>query len=373
MAELTQSEKINLSLKMVFGIQGTSNTEDSSSLKWYEEKYGWRPFLLNQDLYVEQVPVANTPAEADAAVTANPTMIEKIDIKLTKITGTNDRAWAAFSTPGNESSIIKGDWLIPQIFGKGYAMKLFQDNGSGTAPGTEITTTQGAWVPSYKMGFIVLGAGYTATNLGWSQPLWVRVYRYIGAVGISGSTIPGLTLDAAYNGGTTIAVDNGPVAFNASNNYAPLQITPVAYTPSIGVAAGQIVNIDGVLYAYDSTKSKWLSINQTSISFQARKGDANYLSTGFHSDLNSGYSVLKNGTIVGISAVGGAGDQSKGFAIRKNGVLTNLTTFSLTSGAYNNDALNIDFSAGDVLQVYCSATGAPINDPRVNVTIAWRK
>jgi len=373
MAELTSAEKLGLAFKMVFGIQGTSNTEDSAGLKWYEEKYGWRPFLLNQDLYVDTVPSAVTTAEADTAATNNPTIIQKVDLKLTKITGTNDRAWAAFSTPGNETSTILGNWLIPQIFGKGYAMKLFQDNGSGTAPGAEITTTQGAWVPSYKMGFLILGTGHTATNEGWTQPLWVRVYRYVGALGISGSTMPGLTLDQAYEGGAIIDVDAGPVVLNASNNYAPLQLSPISYTPTTGLAAGQLANISGVLYNYDGTRSKWLSVDQPSVSFQAKRGDANYLSSGFHSDLNSGYSLLRNGTIVGVSANGGSGNQTKGFSIRLNGSMTDISTFSLTAGSYTNDALDINFVAGDILQVYCSATGASINDPRVNITIAWRK
>lgn len=373
MANLTDQERLSLAFKMVFGIQGTSNTTDSNGLSWYEEKYGWRPFLLNQDLYIEEVPQTITTVEADAASVSNPTMIEKITIKLTKVVGTNDRAWVAYETPGDDSSNILGDWLIPQIFGKGYAMKLFQDDGSGTGPGSEITTTQGAWVPSYKMGFIVLGTGHTALNEGWTEPLWATVYRYIGVRGINGQTIPDLNLDNVYNGGSTIEVDNGPVILNASNNYAPLQLTPITNTPTTNVAGGQIANIDGILYNYDDIRNKWLSVYQPSISFQARKGDANYLSTGFHGDLNSGYSALRDGTILGIAAQGGSGNQSKSFSIRKNGVMTDIDIFSLTTGSYINDIKDIDFVAGDVIQLYCSATGAPVNDPRINIIIAWRK
>ena len=316
MADLTNAERLNLAFKMVFGVQGTSNTDDSSGLKWYEEQYGWRPFLLNQDLYVENVPNTTTTAQADQAVLDNPTMIEKVTIKLTKVVGTNDRAWVAYETYGDDQSNILGDWLIPQIFGKGYAMKLYQDNGSGS-PGNEITTTQGAWVPSYKMGFIILGTGHTAANEGWTEPLYATVYRYIGVRGLTGGTIPGLDMDTVYNGGSTISVDSGPVVLNASNNYAPLQLSPISYVPTTNVQGGQIANINGILYNYDDTRSKWLSVYQPSISFQTRKGDANYLSTGFHSDLNSGYSALRDGTILGITAQGGSGNQSKSFSIRK--------------------------------------------------------
>lgn len=373
MANLTDQERLNLAFKMVFGIQGLSNTSDSSGLSWYEEKYGWRPFLLNEDLYIDQVPSAANRTEADAIVSANPTLVEKVNIKLTKVVGTNDRAWAAFQTAGDDTSPLLGDWLMPQVFGNGYAMRLFQDNGSGTAPGAEITTTQGAWVPSYKLGFIVLGTGYTATNVGWTQPLWVEVYRYIGIKGISGSTIPNLSMDVVYDGGSVVSVDDGPVVLNASNDYAPLQLSPISYTPSTGLSSGQIANIDGILYNYDATRGKWLSVYQPSISFQAKRGDANYLSSGFHSDLNSGYSTLRDGTIIGVTAQGGSGNQSKGFAIRVNGVLVDILAFNLTAGVYSNDTLDIDFTAGDTLQIYCSATGAPVNDARVNLVIAWRK
>lgn len=373
MANLTDAEKLNLAFKMVFGIQGTSNTNDSTGLDWYEERYGWRPFLLNDDLYVDTVPFATNATEADNAALNNPSIVEKRTIELSPVIGTNNRAWVAYQTPGDETSGIYGDWLIPQIFGKGYAIKLYQDDGTGTAPGVEITTTQGAWVPSYKMGFIILGTGHTAIDEGWAQPLWVVAYRYIGSVGITGGTIPGLNLDAAYNGGTSIDIDNGPITLNPSNNSSHIQFTPISYTPS-GTTAGQIANIDGILYNYDGVRNKWLSVDQVSKNFSARKGDANYLSsTGFQGDTNSGYTALRNGTIVGVSSSGGSGNLTKGFEIRSNGSLTPLYSFNLNSGTHFDATLDIDFSAGDVLQIYCSATGAPVNSPEVNLVFAWRK
>lgn len=372
MPQLTSAEKTNIAFKMVFGVQGLSNTDDTAGLSWYEEQYAWRPFLLNDDLYVESVPWTDTKAEADTAVSNNPGVIEKIDIKLTEVTGTNGRGWAAFQTYNDPDSGLLGDWLIPQIFGTGYALQLFQDDGTGTAPGTEITTTEGAWVPSYKLGFIILGTGHTVADEGWTGPLWVRVYRYIGAVGVSGGTLPGLTLDSVYNGGSVISVDSGPVTFNASNDYASMQITPIAYTPTTGVASGQIINRNGVVYSYDGTRSKWLSIDQPILSYQARLGDANYLSTGDHSDINSGFTAVRDGTIIGVSASGGSGNQTKAFAIRINGVLTDLSTFALTAGKHNDDTLDLDFSAGDVIQIYTSADGPPVFSPRVNLIIAWR-
>ncbi len=380
MAELSQVEKINLAVKMVFGIQGTSNTDDAAGLRWFEERNAFAPFLLNKQLYMNEVPYAVNSAGADTNVTANPTILEKRDIKLSLINGTNNRAWAAYKTYNDPNSGVYDDWLLPQMFGQGYALRLFQDNNSQTAPGTEIMTTTGAWVPSYKLGYVLLGTGYTAVDLSWKQPLWARVYRYIGAKGITGATA-NVSLDDAYNFGHSIAIDDGPLSLTASNNYAPIQLTPVNYTPTANVAAGQLVNIDGVLYNRDGARNKWLSINRQSISFHANRGDANFLNFGEFSDNAAGYIVPRDCTLVAISANIGRGNTSKGFAIQRNGTEVNDFYFNLTAGKYiasTFDAsiagtpINIDFTAGDIIQVFCDSAGGYTSSARVNLDLAWR-
>lgn len=370
MAEFTQIEKTNLTLKMAFGIQGLSNTDDASGLRWFNEKFSWQPFVLNKEVYAAEVPVALTSVEADVAVSANPAIIEKRDITLSPVSGTNGRAWIAYKTLNDPASGIYNDWLLPQIFGAGYAMRLFKDNGSGGI-GTEITTTEGAWIPVYKLGAIVLGAGYTAADLGWTTNLHVSVYRYIGAKGMGGANA-NVSLDDAYNTGTTITVDAGPMVLNASANYAPIQITPIAYTPSVGLADGQLCNRAGVLYVYDETRSKFVSVEKPTPVFSTHKGDGNYLTAGWFSDAGSGYTVLKDGVIVGITASGGSGNLTKGFSVRKSGSAVDIFSFSLVAGKYYNDAVNVNVSAGDVIQVYCSADGGHSNAPMVQLVIAWR-
>ena len=380
MADLSSEEKLNLALKMVFGIQGLTNTSDSLGKKWYEEPNSWVPFLLNKDLYMQNVPPAVNATAANANVAANPTLIERRDIKLSIVAGTNNRAWAAYKTYNDPTSGIYDDWLLPQIFGQGYVMQLFQDNGSGTGPGAEITTTQGAWVPSYKLGFIVLAAGFTATDVGWTQPLWARVYRYIGAKGISGSTA-NVSLDDAYNTGRVISADAGPVVINASGGYAHLQLSPLASVPTVGINAGQICNVNGIAYIYDGSRSKWLSINRTTASFHANRGDANYLNFGEFSDNAAGYVVPRDCTLVAISGSVGRGNMSKGFAIQKNGTETNLLYFNLSSGKYfasdydvsiPGTPINLDLTKGDILQVYCDAVGGSTTSARVNLELAWK-
>ena len=371
MADFTTAEKINIFVKMVFGVQGFSNTDDAMGLRWYNEKFSWLPFTINKELYIDDVPTAADASEADDNVDNYPDIVEKRDIKLSLVSGTNGRGWIAYQTYNTPASGIYSDWLLPQIFGQGYAMKLFRDNGSGTGVGAEITTTEGAWVPVYKLGGIVLADNFTASDLGWAQPLWARVYRYVGNKGITGSTA-GVGLDDAYNIGRSIAVDEGAVVLNASNNYAPLQITPIAYTPSASLAAGQLCNRGGILYAYDGTRTKWLSVDQVIISYYSTSADANYLATGFLGDIDSGFTALRDGTIVSISASGGSGNQTKSFAVRKKGSMTDIITFSLSSGTYSSTATDTDFSAGDVLQVYASADGSPAKSVRVDLTVVWR-
>jgi len=220
------------------------------------------------------------------------------------------------------------------------------------------------------LGFIILGAGHTAANEGWTSPLWARVYRYIWATGISGSTA-GVSLDDAYNEGNAITVDGGAVTLSASNGYAPLELTPLGSAPTTGLADGQVANVNGLLYSYDNTRSKWLTIDQPVIEFSTRLGDANYLSSGWFSATSAGFTALRDGTLIGITA-NGIGNLTKSFAFRKAGSSTDLATFSLAAGSYTDSTTNIDFSAGDILQVYCSATGAPVINPRVDLHIAWR-
>lgn len=370
MADFTTVEKVNLLLKMVYGIQGFSNTDDANGLKWFNEKYPWSPFVSNTDIYSNDVPVATTSTEADAVVASNPLIIEKRTITLSPVSGTNGRAWIAFKTVGDANSGIYDDWLLPQKFGVGYAMRLFRDNGSGGL-GSEITTTEGAWVPAYKLGAVILAAGNTAADLSWTTPLHAVIYRYIGQKGVSGDSA-GVSLDNAYNVGSSITIDTLPVEFNASNSIAPLQITPITYIPNASLSAGQVCNHNGSLYLYDDVRAKWISIEKQAPSFSASKGDGNYLMSGNFSDINSGFVALKNGTIVGITASGGSGNQTKGFSIRKNGAESDIIAFSLTSGKYSNSTYNVDITAGDIIQVYCSAEGTQINAPIVQVYIAWR-
>lgn len=378
MAQLSDKEKLNLSLKMVFGVQGLNNAdpETAGGLRWSEEEYAWNPFVVNEDLYMDPVPYASNMTEADNNASTSP-YVEKVIKKLTLVPGVADRAWAAFNTYNDADSGIMGDWLLPQLFGRGYAARLFQASTSDpNTPGDEISTTEGAWIPSYKSGFIVLGKNYTAAMMGWTTPLFIQAYRYVGAKGVSGASA-GVSLDDAYDNGTIINADSGPVNISASGGYPPLQISQITSVPTQSLDAGQIANINGLLYQYDLTRSVWKSVYEMIVPFSTREGSGNYLSTGGqHSDINSGYVALRGGIITGISANVGSryNDPSvldKTFHIRKNQSQTSEYSFTTSGTYFSASNLNLTFDAGDLIQVYIES-GPKAFSPRVDLHINWR-
>ncbi len=378
MAELTDTEKLNLTLKQVFGVQGLNNADPltEGGLRWFEEEHGWTPFIQNEEIFMESVPVANNKTEADN-VASTSSVVEVIEHPLTLIPGVADRAWACYATQGDTSSNILGDWLLPQVFGRGYAAQLFEESTS--SPGTlgdEIPTTEGAWIPSYKNGFIILGKDYTAPTQGWNTPLYIRAYRYTGLKGVSGSSAS-VSLDDAYNNGSIVDVDDGAVVLNPGNAYAPLQLTPVVSAPTQSLDEGQIANINGILYSYDATRSVWKSLYEMIVTLGSRFACGNYLSTGgFHSDLNAGYVAQMNGIITGITATVGQRYEDpstldKTFHIKMNGSQTSLYNFTTSSTKFSATGLDIRFDADDLIQIYAQP-GPLAYSPVVNLHIAWR-
>ena len=188
------------------------------------------------------------------------------------------------------------------------------------------------------------------------------------------------TLDEAYDeggagNGRTISADSGAVKIDtgAATN-APLELTEKSSLPSTGLAAGQLAVKDGILCVYDGTRSKWLSVQRIQLPFgTAKQVMDQYLAFGAGSlpSNNSGYRMLRDATIVGISGqldASGTCDMH----VRKNDVATNIATLSLSSVVGNQStSLNIDVSQGDYLQAFLESA-AKVEDPMMVVEIAWR-
>lgn len=195
--------------------------------------------------------------------------------------------------------------------------------------------------------------------------------------------IEGNTLDEAYDeggagAGREITVDAGAVKFDAtvSGSHAPIELTELSVLPTVGLDAGQLAIKGGILYTYDSVRTKWLSTQRMFLSFgRSGRTKNQYLpfSAGSLPSNKSGYRLARNATIVSITGqldvIG-----SCTIRLRKNdSTVTNIVSLSISSAIGNQDTtVNVDMDGTDYLQAYLEASGAPIRDPMVIVEIAWK-
>ena len=116
---------------------------------------------------------------------------------LTEDLTSNGLAWFARSVPGDPFSERQLNFIQPQRFGKGYSVRLYE------ADGTEIFTTQGAWIFNWQQGLLLFAEGFTPADLGYSTPLYIEAFQYNGTLGTSGGeALPSGVLNETlrYNG-----------------------------------------------------------------------------------------------------------------------------------------------------------------------------
>jgi hypothetical protein len=189
------------------------------------------------------------------------------------------------------------------------------------------------------------------------------------------------TLDGAYDEGgagvgRTINADAGAVVIDSGvATTAPFQLTPKGSLPTTGLLDGQLAIKDGLLYIYDSTRTKWLSVHREILVFGRRRSVRNqYLNfaVGNLSSNNSGYRIPRNATIVAMTGQLDANGTCD-MRVRRNDVATNIATLTITSANGAIDvSTNIDVNANDFLQSYLSASSS-VQDPVFMVELAWRE
>ncbi|MCK5603412.1 hypothetical protein KAR91_16120, partial [Candidatus Pacearchaeota archaeon] len=155
---------------------------------------------------------------------------------------------------------------------------------------------------------------------------------------------------------------------------APLELTEKVSLPTTGLGAGQLAIKGGILFVYDSVRSKWLSVERMYLVF-GRKGNTSnqYLDFGAGTlpSNNSGLRIPRDACIVAMSAqldVSG----TVNFRIRKNDNSADIETL-LVNGALgaHSTVLNTNITAGDFLQAY-SDNASAVEDPVIIVEIAYR-
>jgi len=205
MAKLDNNTQLDVSNKMSLSVGSTTNDKN-----WFEELYNWAPQLDWTDVFAEDVPIADTPAQADANVSANPTMLQKLDhYQLTEMPATNGQGYGIYATPGNTSSQRYKNFILPQKYGSGYSFYLYDGNDN------PIALTDGAYQFDYANGILRFDPGHTPSALGWALPLKITVYRYIGK-----------TLKDGTGGSTNPEYWRDPVAVVSDDNYADAASLP---------------------------------------------------------------------------------------------------------------------------------------------------
>ncbi|MCD8451985.1 hypothetical protein LNI90_07800 [Tenacibaculum dicentrarchi] len=155
----------------------------------------------------------------------------------------------------------------------------------------------------------------------------------------------------------------------------PFKIEPNTTTPT-GTSGGQMFvdSTNGILYIYDGTRMKWLSVDRTMIGWGR---DSNNTTDQYLRQFNgapsnkNGWRMIRNATITAITAQTDI-DQTWTLEIRKNDGTTAIASLIMTNQQGNhNNILNIDVNEGDFIQAYCNGTS--VDFPETLIEIAWRK
>ncbi len=169
---------------------------------------------------------------------------------------------------------------------------------------------------------------------------------------------------------------DGRIRVNTGSSIAPIVSPTPPASPSDGdlwynTAAGQ-----QELYAYDDTRSFWLSVNSTPYRFGHDNTDnAPLRSADIHTaGTGSGHRIPLDGMITRISARSRAGLATKGFDIRSDGSngATTISSFNLAANVFVDNAASIQLASGDDLWVQSQAPGGPALDINVCLWVKWR-
>jgi hypothetical protein len=333
-----------------------------SQKQWFEEQPSADKSLNIGDLWIEAIP-SNPPMQSTPQVEIVSGVILTEDI-----TTQNSMAWLFCETPGNLSS-QGGDFICPNNnLSNKYFVRIFDNNGLQIP-----IDDPSQWVFDYTNGVLV----FNATVVNFVAPYKLYGYRYVGQKGslkafksTLGEAYEGLEGDGA---GRIINVDSGPVVFNASNSSAPIQINTISYVPTLGVQDGQICLNNGLMYVYDGTRLKWLSMSRETVSFGSKRGDGCFLSqTNNITSAQAGWVAMRSGTIVGITAQGATGYSRKQLDIYKSSATAPVFSFQLNNFVYLNSNMDIPFNAGDLLKVYCRSQFGTTFHLSINLEICWK-
>lgn len=165
----------------------------------------------------------------------------------------------------------------------------------------------------------------------------------------------------------------------ANTGIPALQLNP--QTAPDGDSDGQLSVIGDRLYMYDLTRDKWLSIEATALQFGKNGGADNEL-LRFGGDVrnnSSGPLMPFDGTIVYMTIQSSGGVTNKQFDIKLNGSdvgndadATLDGRISLSSGSFTRTTYNIDFDAGDYINLEVRNNAGDVEDAAGIIWVKWR-
>ncbi len=208
------------------------------------------------------------------------------------------------------------------------------------------------------------------------------MYTYTSAdvwVKIADVDLLGGSLQSAYNNGTTITVTNilGPVIIDASSSTtSALSISPVTNAPVTSLTDGDIANIDGRMYMYDSTAAMFMSFDRPNGVFGKRGNVRNQFLELYISGLtsnNTGIMVPEDAVITKIWGILSAAGITDIYIYKNDNFVTPIATlsFSATDKEVLRD-LNLSLTSEDHLAAY-SENAVNIVDPVITLEFAYRK
>lgn len=193
--------------------------------------------------------------------------------------------------------------------------------------------------------------------------------RWLNAATVTLYTCVGSDVGAAVWKSEAIADLDNYLAFGSSEQVSALELRALL---DAGPDIRPVIVGDDVVFI-DATRSKALSVSSTQYSFARDKSKVSdvYLETvgGISSSL-TGYALIHDATLIGISLSGARDDQTWDAEVRKNNVLAPLLVAPLANSFEAHDStLDVDFDAGDRIQVFCAGT----NIARPLVTLQFRR
>jgi len=174
--------------------------------------------------------------------------------------------------------------------------------------------------------------------------------------------------------GIGTVVPSAQLEIEGTNTGIPvLELNP--QSAPAGSAMGQLAVIGDLLYMYDATRGKWLSVASTALQYgknNTQGGGDNYIRFGGDTrDGNSGPKMPFDGTIVYVTTES-SNSVTDTYVLSLDGATTG-TSYTLVAGDFIKTDYNVDFNAGQTINIYTSGLNKNAQDPSVIVWVKWRQ